>query len=119
MLYNVRNEALDERVQLHFVREEARKKLRRLTKREQQVLLYTVIGLPNKLISYRLGVSQRTIENHRLKIVNKTKCKSLPALLSILILGKKSCLPYCILENTCLRSNASCEMKNIFTKNMG
>jgi DNA-binding CsgD family transcriptional regulator len=102
--------------QSRFIRDEAKRKLRRLTKREYQILLYTITGMPNKLISYKLSVSQRTIENHRLKIFKKTNCKTLPALLSIVVLGKNSCLPYCILKDNCLRPHSLCEMSEIFQK---
>jgi two-component system CheB/CheR fusion protein len=37
-------------------------------------------GHPSKNISADLGISQRTVENHRASIMEKTGSKSLPAL---------------------------------------
>jgi two-component system CheB/CheR fusion protein len=37
-------------------------------------------GRPSKIIAWRLGISRRTIENHRASIMRKTGSKSLPAL---------------------------------------
>jgi two-component system CheB/CheR fusion protein len=37
-------------------------------------------GHPSKNISADLGISQRTVENHRASIMEKTRSKSLPAL---------------------------------------
>lgn len=114
MLQNTNQDFVQSKSSLPSVRNEARKKLRRLTKREFQVLLYSVAGVPNKIIAYRLNLSQRTVENHRLKIARKTGCKSLPELFSILILGEKSCLPYCVMTGSCMRSYVSCYMAGIF-----
>lgn len=43
-----------------------------LTPREIEILALAVSGIPNKLIAQQLGISHRTIENHRRQILKKT-----------------------------------------------
>lgn len=51
-----------------------------LTARQRQIMELVLAGHPNKNIAADLGVSQRTVENHRAAIMRKTGAKSLPAL---------------------------------------
>ena len=51
-----------------------------LTPRQHQIMDLVLAGLPNKNIAADLGISQRTVENHRASIMKKTGSKSLPAL---------------------------------------
>jgi len=51
-----------------------------LTARQHQIMEMVLAGHPNKNIAADLGVSQRTVENHRAAIMRKTGAKSLPAL---------------------------------------
>ena len=56
-----------------------------LTPRQHEILDLVVAGLPSKIIAWKLGISQRTVENHRAAIMQKTGSKSLPALAQLVI----------------------------------
>ncbi len=61
-------------------REETRRvcdRVGRLTNREREVMDLVVTGKPNKIIAFELDVSQRTVEIHRSRIMDKIKAKSL------------------------------------------
>jgi len=51
-----------------------------LTARQRQILDLVLAGHPSKNIATDLGISQRTVDNHRAAIMRKTGSKSLPAL---------------------------------------
>jgi two-component system CheB/CheR fusion protein len=51
-----------------------------LSRRQRQVMDLILAGHPNKNIAADLGISQRTVENHRALIMKKTGSKSVPAL---------------------------------------
>ncbi|MFZ0853290.1 MAG: response regulator, partial [Hyphomicrobiaceae bacterium] len=52
-----------------------------LTTRQRQILDLVLAGHPSKNIAADLGISQRTVDNHRAAIMKKTGSKSLPALI--------------------------------------
>jgi len=51
-----------------------------LTHRQTQILELVLNGSPNKNIAADLGISQRTVENHRAAIMKKTGSRSVPDL---------------------------------------
>lgn len=51
--------------------------LAKLTKREREVMTLAVQGCSNKVIASRLGISYRTVEVHKSKIMHKTGAKNL------------------------------------------
>ena len=51
--------------------------LQKLTDRERDVFDLVVTGKPNKVIGYELGVSQRTVEIHRSRVMEKMQARSL------------------------------------------
>ncbi len=57
----------------------------RLTPRETDVMRQMVIGHPNKIIAYNLGLSPRTVEIHRGRVMRKIGADSLSHLVRLAI----------------------------------
>lgn len=64
-------------------RAEANDRCRSLTPREREVMEYIVQGEPNRTIATHLGVSVRTVEVHRAKVMEKMRADSLPDLVRL------------------------------------
>jgi two-component system CheB/CheR fusion protein len=66
-------------------RKTAAERLARLTPRERDILDLVVRGRPNKIIAHDLGISQRTVENHRSAVMKRTGVASLPDLIRLVM----------------------------------
>ena len=64
-----------------------------LTPREHEVLTLMVRGMPNKIMAAELGVSQRTIEIHRARVMEKSAAGSLAHLVRMFMDQKPEALP--------------------------
>ncbi len=51
-----------------------------LTRREREVLDQLIIGQPNKVVAFHLGISPRTVEIYRARVLEKMQANSLPHL---------------------------------------
>lgn len=69
------------------VEQDATKRINNLTPTQRLVMEQMLDGHSNKIIAYRLGLSQRTIENHRAAIFERTSAKSLVDLLRLMVLA--------------------------------
>ncbi|NIL99398.1 MAG: response regulator [Acidobacteria bacterium] len=61
-------------------REKLAERYATLTNREKEVMALVVEGHANKVMAYDLGVSERTIEIHRSRVMKKMEANSLPHL---------------------------------------
>ena len=85
-LLEVIDEALDQtkRQDRHqFAAAEALLHLQSLTARERDVLDGMILGQPNKLIAFDLGIATRTVEVHRANLMEKLSARSLSDVLRI------------------------------------
>lgn len=55
---------------------EARRAIANLTERQRQVLQGVLLGNSNKQIARDLGISHRTVENHRACMMDRLRAKS-------------------------------------------
>jgi two-component system CheB/CheR fusion protein len=69
------------------LRESAAAHFAGLTPRQRDVMDRVLGGQPSKNIAADLGISQRTVENHRASIMKRTGSKSLPALARLALLA--------------------------------
>ncbi|MCG8511624.1 MAG: response regulator transcription factor [Rhodospirillales bacterium] len=83
-LLDLVQKALDENrmtVQVRTEKNGIRERFGLLSPRERQVLEQIVAGEPNKRIAFNLGLSEKTVEAHRAKVMDKTQAGSLAELI--------------------------------------
>ena len=76
--------AVDESVRIHDEdarRAETTKRLQLLTPRERQVMEMIAAGETNRSIAFHLGLSEKTVEAHRAKVMQKMQADSLADLI--------------------------------------
>jgi DNA-binding CsgD family transcriptional regulator len=61
----------------------------RLTEREAEVLAYVLDGRPNKMIARALGISHRTVEIHRSRVMAKFGTSSATDLIRFALRGRR------------------------------
>ena len=61
------------------------KRLARLTTREREVLEELIVGNLNKVIAHNLGISPRTVEIHRARVIEKMQARNLAHLVRLAI----------------------------------
>jgi two-component system, LuxR family, response regulator FixJ len=71
----------------------ARRILATLTARERDVLAQLVKGQPNKVVAFKLGLSPRTVEIHRARIMTKMKSRSLSDLVRVSLAAGETASP--------------------------
>jgi two-component system CheB/CheR fusion protein len=71
-------------------RDQAASHIAGLTARQHQIMDMVLAGYPSRRIATDLRISQRTVENHRASIMQKTGSKSLPELARIVLAAAAS-----------------------------
>ncbi len=74
------NQALkisSQKLKVHEAQQEIEERIAALTGRERQVMEMIVSGKANKVIALDLGLSQRTVELHRARVMEKMSARSL------------------------------------------
>lgn len=69
------------------VEREARERLNSLTPQQRVLLEHVIEGHPNKVIAFKMGISQRTAENHRAALHERLGTKSTMALARLIFLA--------------------------------
>ena len=63
---------------------EAQARTAHLTNREKDVMAYLLRGVANKVIAAELGISQRTVESHRARLLRKMRVRNIVQLVRVM-----------------------------------
>jgi two-component system response regulator FixJ len=69
-------------------RQDAQRRMTELTRREREVLDLVVAGRANKVVAHELGISPRTVELHRARVMDKMSARTVADLVRITLLAK-------------------------------
>jgi len=64
-------------------KQEIRRRLERLTRREQEIFRYVIAGMLNKQIAAHLGIAEQTVKIHRGRIMEKLSAESVADLVRL------------------------------------
>ena len=87
-LVDLVNQALEKNENSHKLalqRTEIEPRIAKLTPRERQIMDMIVQGKASKVIAIDLGVSQRTVDTHRTRIMRKMQARSLAELVQMVV----------------------------------
>ena len=73
---------------------EAAKSIATLSRRERQVLDGLVVGQPNKTIAFELGISVRTVEVHRTRMLERLRTRRLADAIRVAVLASLAFGPF-------------------------
>lgn len=73
---------------------ETRRRREQLSAREREVMTLLVAGHPNKTIAWELGISVRTVENHRARVMEKMGCDNVSALIHLMLAAEHGAPPH-------------------------
>jgi two-component system, chemotaxis family, CheB/CheR fusion protein len=86
-------EHIRDSAKLSVSQEVAAMRLAGLTARQRQIMELVLAGHPSKNIAADLGISQRTVENHRAAVMKKTGSHSLSALIRLALAADPATAP--------------------------
>jgi two-component system response regulator FixJ len=78
-------QAIDQRHERDKDTAELNRRIESLTPREREVMDQLVAGNQNKVIAYNLGMSPRTVEVHRARVMQKMHASSISALVRMVV----------------------------------
>ena len=82
-------ESTGDSAKLSALREAAATRLAGLTARQRQIMELVLAGHPSKNIAADLGISQRTVENHRAAVMKKLGASSLSRLIHLVLAASR------------------------------